>query len=180
MTGESGYKTTGVPNVAPVACGAVLAAGLGAVTPSSPSYYLDQHIEGARGDSVAEFSESYSYTMSAANRMQEALVSLLTRYCRSNWNGYGESPISWASWNYVKEFVSTLPTWVQEADITVDADGDISLEWYRSKTDYLELVFGASGCVHCFMQTKSSKRSDLFKEDVRVKVMNCIAEFENA
>jgi len=177
--GEAGYKTTGASNAAPVACSAVLAAGLGAAPFASPSCCCSEQFIADRNDSIVDGLESYSFTMSAVGRMQADLSSLLNRYCNDNWNGYDEAPISATSWNFANEFVKDLPTWVSQADVSVDADGEVSLEWYRSKTEYLELVFGASGCVHLFMQTKSAKYSDLFKENIRAKLMSLIAEFEN-
>lgn len=177
--GEAGYKTTGASNAAPVACSAVLAVGLGAAPSASPSFYHGGQFITDQRDSIIEGLESYSFTMAAVGRMQADLSSLLNRYCNDNWNGYDEAPISAASWNSANEFVKTLPTWVSQAGVSVDADGEVSLEWYRSKTEYLELVFGASGCVHLFMQTKSAKYSDLFKENIRAKLLSFIAEFEN-
>lgn len=175
------YKVETATAAAPAACSAVLAIGLGAACPTYDvpieDVYNQQSV--ARCYSMSDAEASYSYTLSAAARIKETLASLRNRYCDRNWNGYGEASLSVAAWNFANAFVQKLPTWVSEAEVCVDADGDVSLEWYRSKTDYLVLLFSESGFVHCFMQTRNSKCSDLFKGNADNKLISYIAEFEH-
>lgn len=178
---DYGYRTKDSSTTVSTAtaCGAFLAVGLGVTSPAYTASVTEFEKQKTHELDCQVTEESYSYTLSSVKRMSENLAALHNRYCINNWNGYNESQISVNSWNYAREFVKSLPTWVSEAEVMIDADGEISFEWYRNKTEYLELVFGASGCVHLFMKTKNAKRSDLFKDNCRDKLIPLIAEFEN-
>lgn len=166
--------------VAPAACSMMLAASL-----SYPGVHQEtyENVEtfatpaAWRSGRTVEISESY--VCAGRARTLESLKGLLGRYCSANWNGYDEASLSEKSWNACYAFVQDLPQWIAGAEALVDADGEVSIEWYKSKDRYLELSFADSGVTHCYFRTPERKCSCIFAKPNDPMILDFISQISN-
>ena len=75
----------------------------------------------------------------------EALDKAYLEAAEDDWNGYGARATTKGT--YVKAFniISLLPANTPVPDISVDPDGEISFEWYVSKTNLLCISINENG-----------------------------------
>lgn len=146
--------------ITPTACRAVLALGLG-VVPMAPSVAVGEWARFSDGPEHC-VSETSSFVLSSVDRILDSLKTLTKDLGQKNWNGYESEPVNEVSRQNAFCFVTVLPTIFEGADVVVDADGEISIEWYRSKDNYFEVSFASSGGVHCYAQWSGKKYSGIF------------------
>ena len=60
----------------------------------------------------------------------QELYSLSKECSDANWDGFDASPINMESFIEAQRFIYALPTTIAEPEVSVDPDGEISLEWY--------------------------------------------------
>lgn len=78
-------------------------------------------------------------------RTFRALIECLKETSDENWDGYGASAINWESFKNALQFILNLPLEVPPPDVSVDPDGEISLEWYRNPRKIFSVSIGADG-----------------------------------
>ena len=71
------------------------------------------------------------------------LYDLLFECTESNWDGYGALPVDLDSFNEASRFIQILPTTIQEPEVSVDPDGEISFEWYLTPKKVFSVSIGA-------------------------------------
>ena len=62
-----------------------------------------------------------------------SLAALSEQYATVNWNGYGEKPLNGDFHRHAKAFAENLPKAFRNADVGIDADGEVTFEWYKAK-----------------------------------------------
>jgi len=67
----------------------------------------------------------------------------------ANWDGYNALPLQTNSLEYAKRFLAFLPIGIEAPAVSIEPDGEISFEWYRSASRILSVSFGSSGEIHC-------------------------------
>ncbi len=81
------------------------------------------HVEKMLGDC------SQSAVVNADEGLQ-SLLSIREECAAENWDGYGAQPMDPDSFNEAVRFVRALPTTIPDPDVSVDPDGEISIEWH--------------------------------------------------
>ena len=74
-----------------------------------------------------------------------ALEDEFRRACSMNWDGYGALPADPFSYNYAGEFLRLLPSHVPNPEISVDPDGEISMEWDCGPRNVFSVSVGRDG-----------------------------------
>ena len=64
---------------------------------------------------------------------------------RENWDGYGASPVSGASYDRAKRFLRTLPSTLPPPEVAIDPDGEISFEWRGGSRQVFSVSVGPRG-----------------------------------
>lgn len=64
-----------------------------------------------------------------------------------DWDGNGCLAADRRSFHTAKEVLLNLPYRIREPDISVDPDGEISLEWYMSKSRLFSISIGVDGAL---------------------------------
>jgi hypothetical protein len=62
-----------------------------------------------------------------------------------NWDGYGAEPIDERSFGNAYRFLLRLPSTIPEADVSVDPDGEVCLEWRGPSDSIFFLSIGPDG-----------------------------------
>ena len=112
--------------------------------------------------------------------MSAALASLPSNYSCENWNGYGEKPLNESSFRHAKEFAGTLPLSYRNADVGIDADGEVTFEWYRSNDCQCSLTFAESGNVYCVVRHEGDRVSAVVSSRSVEKILGLIGGVVNA
>ena len=112
--------------------------------------------------------------------MSVALASLPSNYSRENWNGYGEKPLNESSYRHAMEFACSLPLSCRNADVGIDADGEVTFEWYRSKDCQCSLTFAESGSVYCVVRHDGDRVSAVVSSRSVDKILGLIGGVVNA
>lgn len=69
--------------------------------------------------------------------------------CReANWDGHHAIPVPWSAYNYTKRLLEALPLEIPVPSVGVEADGDLTLEWYRNPRQLLSVSISADGELH--------------------------------
>lgn len=71
------------------------------------------------------------------------LQEVLEECSRPNWDGYGASPVDFESFFEADRFIQALPTSIPEPEVSVDPDGEISLEWHKEPMWVFSISIGA-------------------------------------
>ena len=136
-----------IPGPKPV-CNAILAAGLAAF----PNIDISDNSSGScsRDDFQPQACDIFScYSTNGRLRLIESLSSLPEMFRLPDWDGYGAKPLSPKSWNLALSFVKKLPDMIGDAEADVDAEGDVTIEWYFGKDRQCLLTFSNTGNLYC-------------------------------
>jgi len=80
------------------------------------------------------------------NESIEALVGVFRGASRSNWDGYGASPVSGAALAHALAFLELLPSSLEkQPEISAHPDGEIAFEWFLRPRRLLTVSINASG-----------------------------------
>jgi hypothetical protein len=112
--------------------------------------------------------------------MSAALASLPDNYSCENWNGYGEKPLNDSSYRHAMEFADALPLSCRNADVGIDADGEVTFEWYRSNDCQCSLTFAESGNVYCVVRHDGDRVSAVVSSRSVEKILGLIGGVVNA
>ena len=113
------------------------------------------------------------------DEMSLALDELPRKYAKENWNGYGEQPLNAESYGFAREFVKQLPFAYRNADIGIDADGEVTIEWYRTKDCQCSLTFAMSGNVYCVVRSNGDRITAIVSSKAVDKILTLISEVVN-
>lgn len=113
------------------------------------------------------------------DEMSLALAELPCKYDKENWNGYGEQPLNAESYGFAREFVKQLPPPYRNADIGIDADGEVTIEWYRTKDSQCSLTFAMSGNVYCVVRSNGDRITAIVSSKAVDKILALISEVVN-
>ena len=113
------------------------------------------------------------------DELSHSLAALPDRYAAGNWNGYGEKPLNKDSHRHAKAFAENLPKAFRNADVGIDADGEVTFEWYRAKDCQCSLTFSESGNVYCIVRKDGDKLSATIASKSVGKILDLISEVVN-
>jgi hypothetical protein len=76
-------------------------------------------------------------------------LAAVAQECRTaNWDGYGAEPVSQEAIDQAKRFLEALPLEMQPTSVGAEADGSVTLEWYRSIKRTLSISIASSARLH--------------------------------
>lgn len=78
-------------------------------------------------------------------KFEELAIALEQAYSEANhagWDGHDALPASPQSFELATNFIRCLPIDAEMPEVSVDPDGDISFEWFKSKSRLVILSFG--------------------------------------
>jgi hypothetical protein len=110
-----------------------------------------------------------TYTFGRAFAESTEGLALLQSECRlPNWDGYGAEPIRDANVLAALRFLGALPYGLSAPGIGADPDGEITLEWHRSRLWTLSISVGADGRLHYSAVLGSSRQhgTEIFSDEV--------------
>lgn len=113
------------------------------------------------------------------DEMACALSALPQKYANGNWNGYDEKPLNSQSYDIAMSFSGQLPQMYRNAEVGVDADGEVTFEWYRAKDRQCSLTFAASGSVYCVVRNDGDKITAIISAKAVGKILDLISEVVN-
>ena len=105
------------------------------------------------------------------DELSRSLAALPEQYATGNWNGYDEKPLNWDSHRHAKAF--------RNADVGIDADGEVTFEWYKAKDSQCSLTFAESGNVYCIVRKDGDKLSATIASKSVGKILDLISEVVN-
>lgn len=101
-----------------------------------------------------------SFTFGLRTRgIYDDLYSISEEFRESNWDGYGAEPVSEAAYRFTYQFLESLPLGIPAPSVGAEADGHLTLEWYRSPDRLLSVSVGPDGVVYYAALLGASKRS---------------------
>ena len=113
------------------------------------------------------------------DELLRSLAALPEQYAAGNWNGYDEKPLNRNSHRHAKAFAENLPKAFRNADVGIDADGEVTFEWYRAKDCQCSLTFAESGNVYCIVRKDGDKLSATIASKSVGKILDLISEVVN-
>ena len=79
------------------------------------------------------------------------LSSLVEGHSFDGWDGEDACALNGASFYSAVSFVEKLPVGMPMPDVQVDADGEVSFEWYKSPLQVCSITFASDGRYHCVL-----------------------------
>jgi hypothetical protein len=92
------------------------------------------------------------------------------------WDGYGAAPVLDETYRQAYRFLEALPLGTPPPSVGVEADGHLTLEWYRSSRWVLSVSVSPDGMIYYAALLGSSKRSgtEPFSGDVPPEITQII------
>lgn len=78
----------------------------------------------------------------------QQLDEIVTECSSEGWDGEKARPISEEVWRWAIKFLESLPLGIEAPEIGAEPDGDITLEWYRSRRWILSVSVSTNGKLH--------------------------------
>jgi hypothetical protein len=102
--------------------------------------------------------EAYSLGLGADRAFEELFV--VARECQNpNWDGYGAEAVQEETYSQACQFLEALPLGIPAPTAGVEADGHLTLEWYRNPMRVLSVSISPNGMIYYAALLGSSKRS---------------------
>ncbi len=102
--------------------------------------------------------EAYSLGLGADRAFVELFM--VARECRtSNWDGYGAEAIQEETYRQAYRFLEALPLGIPAPTVGAEADGHLTLEWYKNPERVLSVSISPNGMIYYAALIGSSKRS---------------------
>ena len=118
--------------------------------------------------------ESSDTNGSAAREMLLREVESLWQECRvPNWDGQGAEAVSRATFETAKRFVTALPADLPAPEISADAVGDISFEWFHDQRQVCSVGVGGDGelCYASLHGAHKSYGTETFRDRIPAPVL---------
>lgn len=97
--------------------------------------------------------------------------------CReANWDGYDADPVTEETYQFAAQILRALPLATAMPDIGAEADGHLTMEWYRSPRRTLSLSISSKGELHYAALIGGSKAygTEPFFGEIPETIMNLI------
>lgn len=117
----------------------------------------------------ATFAARYSEMMSAfAEIVREAMA--------PNWDGYGGRPASWSAVYITQAFLKLLPTAFPTPEFSIDPDGEVSMDWIRSRNHMLSVSIGGDGTITYAGRFGVARQSgsEVFIDELPANLLTCL------
>ncbi|MFA5056382.1 MAG: hypothetical protein WC562_09505 [Dehalococcoidia bacterium] len=110
------------------------------------------------------------------DKFEEAFNSIIEECSDNNWNGYNARPVDTKSITQARRFLNNLPLSTPLPDISIDADGEITLEWHGGPHRVLYLSIGANGQINyaCIVGATTSKGIEFFENEPPATILHNI------
>lgn len=106
-----------------------------------------QFIESKAQNSFKDLRKAYSLD-DGRMRVQEALVDQFDNCSQHGWDGYGAEPVRQETYNNAYRFIEALPHGFPMPGIGAEADGHLTLEWYRNPSRVVSVSVSPDGDLH--------------------------------
>lgn len=97
---------------------------------------------------VKTVEDDYANTVTMSGRLQlasDALEDTIHECLTDDWDGYGARALQQGSLDDADRFLSLLPTTTRLPEVSVDPDGEVSLEWYLGPRRVFSVSVGTNG-----------------------------------
>ena len=97
---------------------------------------------------IAEIASALRESISGGKLFQESFGSLENAFREASvedWDGYGARPADRLAGRVTQEFLEHLPTTFPSPEVSIDPDGEVSLEWYREPRWVLSVSISRTG-----------------------------------
>jgi len=104
-------------------------------------------------------------------------LSLIYEECReANWDGYHAEPVSTDTYELAKQFLMVLPLGYSAPAIGAEADGHLTMEWYRASRRTLSISISPEGEIHyaALIGTSKAYGTEPFFGELPEPVLNLI------
>ena len=112
--------------------------------------------------------------------IREELANTLLDCREPGWKGEPSDPVRWESYETAKQFLLALPLGTPHPSpgAEAEADGDLTLGWFRSARRVLSISFSPDGCLHyaALIGHQSHRGSVPFDGTVPETILSLIAE----
>lgn len=146
-------------------------AALGTRAVSEPARYVHQQTEQGR----RRLQESLALGLQARGVFDE-LYAVATACRTAGWDGYGAAPVQEQTFWQTYRFLKVLPPGTPPPSVGAEADGHLTLEWYRNPSWVLSVSINPEGMIYYAAILGSSKRSgtESFLGDVPEDILRII------
>jgi hypothetical protein len=108
----------------------------------------DNNGESGEAKTLSKLFEEMRKSLNNNAEMVEKSIRLEKAYLEASeldWDGYGAVAADPRSYHMTKAFMNLLPQNLHNAEISVDPDGEISLEWFIAKNRLVSISIGGDG-----------------------------------
>lgn len=84
----------------------------------------------------------------APHTAYEQLLNVFESCREPGWDGYGAEAVSLRTYQYAYEFLESLPSGIPIPTIGVEADGQLTFEWYHDPSWVLSVSVSPEGDLH--------------------------------
>lgn len=155
---------SGLPNLPPAV---VCTVGL-----SRDAQFVDQFAR----DSLTKFRQA-RFLDDGRRGVQSKLAGQQEHCARPDWDGYGAEPVTMDTYRNACRFVEALPAGFPMPSVGVEADGHLTLEWYRNPSRVVSVSISPEGCLHYAALLGASIRksgTELFLGEVPADLLQLI------
>jgi hypothetical protein len=104
-------------------------------------------IDSTARESIQGLSRAYSLD-DGRMRVQEALVEQFEECSQRGWDGYGAEPVRDDTYRNAYRFIEALPHGFPMPTVGAEADGHLTLEWYRNPSRVVSVSVSPEGDLH--------------------------------
>lgn len=111
-----------------------------------------------------------------ANKTFDDLILIFEECREANWDGYQAEPVSEDTYQLAAQILKALPLGTSMPAISAEADGHLTMEWYRSPRRTLSVSISPQGELHYASLIGASKAygTEPFIGEVPETIMNLI------
>lgn len=88
----------------------------------------------------------------ALDLLKSKIRALAADYASDDWDGYGAKALNPKSKSAALRFAGLLPQMALEAEVCVDTDGEVYLEWRPRRGRYCSITISGDGRYHCLVK----------------------------
>lgn len=99
--------------------------------------------------------------------------------CQSpNWDGYGAQRVTRATYRQAFQFLKSLPLGCPSPSVGAEADGELTMEWYRGPRRTLSISMNDTGDVHyaALLGPRKAYGAEMFFGEVPDRILELIRE----
>lgn len=106
-----------------------------------------QFVDQSARDHLATFRQA-RFLDDGRRAVQSELAGQQEDCARRGWDGYDAEPVSIGTYRYAVRFVEALPAGFPMPSVGAEADGHLTLEWYRNPSRVVSVSISPEGCLH--------------------------------